>query len=455
MSQLQSANLKLPFIAPSQAQKHVTHNEALNALDAILQLSVLDRDLATPPVSPGGGERYLIAAAATGAWAGKDGLITAFQDGAWVFFEPQNGWVMWIDDEKSLQVFSDGLWAETNPNSLPQFGINTDADPVNRLAVKADSVLHSHDDVTPGTGSARHVINKNTPADTAAVIFQTGWSGRAEFGLTGNDDWHVKTSPDGTSWADTLIADSATGAVRFPAGIEEPVTRARIANMLLVTPADGVTSIVRFDRARTRDPRTTTIANVSGDIITLASADADLVFHPFMRGVSYVRVWNTSKATPEPAWVKYDPAYGGTNDQLQVTNAIDISGWLAGETLQLGDQNGWPDVPVGFSRGYALDISPMLQALFGTVFPQKGLTFKNTVFGVTGRAGLSATPTGLGGSYIGGNSLSDGSPNVGMSMVGTSVLSPISNSNLVFIREDQDAGGQIGIATLVVAGIWV
>lgn len=39
-----TTQLNLPYIAAAQAQKHVTHNEALRALDAIIQLSVLDRD---------------------------------------------------------------------------------------------------------------------------------------------------------------------------------------------------------------------------------------------------------------------------------------------------------------------------------------------------------------------------------------------------------------------------
>jgi Protein of unknown function (DUF2793) len=44
-----TSNLHLPFIVAAQAQKHVTHNEALRALDAVVQLAVLDRDLAAPP----------------------------------------------------------------------------------------------------------------------------------------------------------------------------------------------------------------------------------------------------------------------------------------------------------------------------------------------------------------------------------------------------------------------
>ena len=42
-------NLSLPYILPGQAQKHVTHNEAITALDAITQLAVLDRTRTAPP----------------------------------------------------------------------------------------------------------------------------------------------------------------------------------------------------------------------------------------------------------------------------------------------------------------------------------------------------------------------------------------------------------------------
>ena len=69
------------------------------------------------------------------------------------------------------------------------------ADAGNRLArMKSDAVLMSHDDVTPGSGDMRLALNKSAPANTASLTFQTGWSGRAEFGLAGDDDWHVKVS---------------------------------------------------------------------------------------------------------------------------------------------------------------------------------------------------------------------------------------------------------------------
>ena len=47
-----TTHLLLPYILAAQAQKHVTHNEALRLLDGLVQLSVLDRDLTAPPGSP-------------------------------------------------------------------------------------------------------------------------------------------------------------------------------------------------------------------------------------------------------------------------------------------------------------------------------------------------------------------------------------------------------------------
>ena len=64
-----TTNLLLPWILAAQAQKHVTHNEALRLLDNLVQLSVLDLDLTAPPGSPADGDRYIVASGATGGWA--------------------------------------------------------------------------------------------------------------------------------------------------------------------------------------------------------------------------------------------------------------------------------------------------------------------------------------------------------------------------------------------------
>ena len=106
-----TSNLSLPFIMAAQAQKHVTHNEALRALDAVVQLMVLDKDLNSPPGSPVEGARYIVAASPTGAWSGHAGKVAAYQDGAWGFYSPREGWLAWAADEDALYVWTGSAWS--------------------------------------------------------------------------------------------------------------------------------------------------------------------------------------------------------------------------------------------------------------------------------------------------------------------------------------------------------
>jgi hypothetical protein len=210
----QTTLLGLPYIQPSQAQKHVTHNEAIRVLDAIVQVGVLDHNLTVPPTIPTDGDRYIVAAASSGPWAGKDGSIAVFEGSTWSFFAPNLGWLAWVQDQGGLYAWDGVDWVPTGgSDSAPMLGVNTSADATNRLAVKSDAVLFSHDDVTPGNGDSRLVLNKSTAVNSASLVYQTGYSGRAEFGTTGDDDWHVKVSPDGSTWHEALVADKDTGNV--------------------------------------------------------------------------------------------------------------------------------------------------------------------------------------------------------------------------------------------------
>lgn len=214
-----TTNLALPYILPAQAQKHVTHNEALRTLDAVVQLSVADRHLATPPATPAEGDRYIVPAGAGGAWSGLAGRIAAFQDAAWAFLSPKEGWIAWVADENKALAFDGAAWIDistNNVNPTPLAGVNATADATNRLAVKSDAVLMSHDDVTPGNGSIQLKLNKAAAGGNASVLYQTGWSGRAEFGTTGDDDFHVKVSANGSAWREAIVINRGTGAVSMP-----------------------------------------------------------------------------------------------------------------------------------------------------------------------------------------------------------------------------------------------
>jgi len=210
----ETTNLLLPYILAAQAQKHVTHNEALRKLDALVQISIVDRDLATPPASSSEGARYIVAASPIGAWTGHSNEIAAWQDGAWAFYAPRTGWLAWIEDEATPVAWNGTAWVAIGGGSVnptPLVGVNATADTTNRLAVSSPASLFNH----AGAGHQTK-INKNAATDTASILFQTGFSGRAEMGTTGSDDYAFKVSPNGSTWYDAIQINRTNGAVSFP-----------------------------------------------------------------------------------------------------------------------------------------------------------------------------------------------------------------------------------------------
>jgi hypothetical protein len=215
-----TANLDLPYIMPAQAQKHVTHNEALRMLDALVQLSVASQGLATAPSSPSEGQRHIVGSGASGAWDGWDGDIAAYADGAWMRLSPLSGWRAFVADEGRMLVFTGTGWEQPDRVSAMQFdglGIRTASDPGNRLAVKSDAVLFSHDDVTPGTGDMRVTLNRAAEANDAGFVFETNFETRALFGLLGDDQFKVKVSADGDTFADAISIDCLSGQITIGA----------------------------------------------------------------------------------------------------------------------------------------------------------------------------------------------------------------------------------------------
>ncbi len=107
-----SPHLGLPYIEAAQAQKHVTHNETLDILDALVQLAVESRSLTAPPGSPTEGACYIPAAAATGAWSGWDLQLAVYSGGAWVKITPKSGMKAWIKSERLTVTYEDSVWRD-------------------------------------------------------------------------------------------------------------------------------------------------------------------------------------------------------------------------------------------------------------------------------------------------------------------------------------------------------
>jgi len=203
-----SPNLTLPYLDAAQAQKHVTHNDALRMLDALVQTSVLSRVLTAPPATPADGDRYIVPVGASGVWAAQAGKIAAFQDGAWAYYAPRTGWVAWVVAENVLLIFNAGAWGSALSvlQNLALVGVNTTADATNKLAVKSAATLFDN------IGNGHQLkLNKAAATDTVSLLYQDGFSGRAELGLAGDDDFHLKVSADGSSYKEALRLDRSTG----------------------------------------------------------------------------------------------------------------------------------------------------------------------------------------------------------------------------------------------------
>jgi Protein of unknown function (DUF2793) len=344
-------NLVLPYLAANQSQKHVTVNEALRRLDALVQITVQSAALAAPPGSPTEGQRWIIAVGATGVWAGQSGKIAAWQDGAWAFYAPLDGWTAVDVSTDTLLVFNagTGTWASiiTGIFSDAAFTLQDDLDPTKQarfqiagftagatriftlpdattslagLAVaqtfsSKQTLSNANNDLGTSTGTsttnlatgatlsgntktvnigtagvsgsttnvtigsavagalgsltinsptvtfgnsvsaiamtaanvsalylglggatadatnrfslngpaslfnhagAGHQVklNKANATDTGSFLFQTGFSGRAEFGLTGSDDFQIKVSNDGATWFNAMQLERTSGRVR-------------------------------------------------------------------------------------------------------------------------------------------------------------------------------------------------------------------------------------------------
>ncbi len=215
-----TTHLLLPYILAAQAQKHVTHNEALRILDGLVQLSVLDRDLTAPPGSPTDGDRYIVASGATGDWAGWDLNVALWTDGAWLRLPPRNGWRAWVEDEAVLLVRNGTGWEPVIPSALAdltRLGIGMAASAGFPFSAKLNSALWTALYAADGgSGDLTQTLNRETNTDDAGLILQTGFSTRALIGMFGTDRLRIAVSPNGSSFRDAVGVDPATGIADQP-----------------------------------------------------------------------------------------------------------------------------------------------------------------------------------------------------------------------------------------------
>lgn len=192
-----TANLGFPFVAEGQAQKHVTVNETIRRLDAIVQITVESATTTAEPGAPSDGQTYIVPAGKTGAnWAAfTNNAIGYYRDGAWEQITPREGWLAWVRDTGRLLAYDGSAWSasagllgEANAWS----GVNT---------FSATSIFPR------GPVNARHA------AYAAGSTQFDFWNLNYDVSTDGKDDADHPTAQIGL-----LAQDSADGLITFYTG---------------------------------------------------------------------------------------------------------------------------------------------------------------------------------------------------------------------------------------------
>lgn len=361
-----TANLGLPCIEGSQAQKHVTHNDALRILDTLVQLAVLDRDLTAPPGAPVDGQSWIVKSGATGAWAGHDDAIASWQDGAWQFSVPRIGWLAYVVDESALLAWDGEAWVSaieavtpTALNNMTLIGLGTTADTTNPFSAMLNNALFAARTVAEGgDGHLRYKLSKESAAKTLSFLFQDNYSGRAEIGLTGDDDFRFKVSPDGSTWRDAIVIDKSTGQVSFPQGGTSTDLELTLAELTLGV-ADALNTAQFFGSAGNRfaDSFDALTYVDTGAATNLDSATAGLLkpsAPPATTGT-----WGTSASATRAMGASGGAIHGGfqftaaANGSLATVKLYVITVTAAGNlTVKLYSNNaGNPGTQIGSSSG--------------------------------------------------------------------------------------------------------
>ncbi|MFZ1962202.1 MAG: hypothetical protein WAU78_01805, partial [Roseiarcus sp.] len=171
------------------------------------------------------------------------------------------------------------------PNVIASLvGIGTAPDYNNVLSAYGASALFN------GAGNFNLTINKGgsggVPADTASLIFEDGFSGRAQMGLNGSDNFSFKVSPNGSSWTTAIALDATTGVATLAnqrTAVSDAAYSALVTDRLIAYTALTAARVVTLPGAANYPPgQSLTIADESGacsatKTITISRAGSDAI----------------------------------------------------------------------------------------------------------------------------------------------------------------------------------
>ncbi|MDV7145082.1 DUF2793 domain-containing protein [Tropicimonas sp. TH_r6] len=106
----ETRTFQLPLLQASQAQKHISVNEALVRLDGLAQITIQSKSVSSPPASFSDGDCYALPAGCSDDWEGQDGKLALASNGGWIYVAPMTGWSAWLVDEHSRATYLQESW---------------------------------------------------------------------------------------------------------------------------------------------------------------------------------------------------------------------------------------------------------------------------------------------------------------------------------------------------------
>ncbi len=221
-------NLSLPLIMASQAQKHITHNEALTVLDMLCQLTAKTEGTNTPPTDPEDGDVHLLGSAPTGDWDGQANTVASYDGSGWRFVAAKTGWRAFVESYGGRLMYFDGTeWVALEGTSagggggfdgeVEAIGIGTAVDSTNPLSAKLNTALFTALPTTEsGNGSMSVTLNKDADGTDLGLLFQNNAQTVAQLGLFGSDDMTLQVSSDGITYHTAYTVAPSNGILCQP-----------------------------------------------------------------------------------------------------------------------------------------------------------------------------------------------------------------------------------------------
>lgn len=202
-----TTNLVLPYLAVGQAQKHVTVNETLRRLDAVVQLSVVSASVTVQPGSPDDGAVYIVPAGKSGSdWSSfANGSIGYYRDGAWEQITPREGWIAYVKDTDRVLIATGSAWVALA--SVLQFTAT------DRILGRATAGAGAAEEITC-TAAGRALLDD---ADAASQLATLG-------------TWRVLAASAVASSVTGTTTETALATITLPGGAMGPNGVARITS---------------------------------------------------------------------------------------------------------------------------------------------------------------------------------------------------------------------------------